>query len=176
MLAYLFAQCSHAVGEFSLPAIAASLLSFLSFLSKFREISWGEVFSRKEERGDDDDETKYSSSPNELFFSAAKFFFVGRNFWREERTRQIFFFFSFSYRGGVSLEWKRKRERRRYSPILFSFAEDCILRQCFTLRNEFQDVERARKEGFFNDLDLERGLESSKHSWRRLLHLLHPQR
>lgn len=118
MLAYLFAQCSHAVGEFSLPAIAASLLSFLSFLSKFREISWGEVFSRKEERGDDDDETKYSSSPNELFFSA-KFFFVGRNFWREERTRQIFFsFLSLIAEGWVS----NGRENEREGDILLFFS------------------------------------------------------
>lgn len=125
MLAYLFAQCSHAVGEFSLPAIAASLLSFLSFLSKFREISWGEVFSRKEERGDDDDETKYSSSPNELFFSAAKFFFVGRNFWREERTRQIFFsFLSLIAEGWVSngRENERRVFRNREGDILLFFS------------------------------------------------------
>lgn len=89
--------------------------SFLNF-AKFRG---GRFFSRKEERGDDDDETKYSSSPNELFFSAAKFFFVGRNFWREERTRQIFFsFLSLIAEGWVS----NGRENEREGDILLFFS------------------------------------------------------
>lgn len=57
----------------------------------------------------------------------------------------------------------RKREGENI-PILFSFAEEFyVLRQCFSRWDvEFQNVERARKEGSFNDLDLE-GLESSQH-------------
>lgn len=95
--------------------------ALLPLLSKFREISWGEVFSRKEERGDDDDETKCSSSPNELFFSAAKFFFVGRNFWREQRTRQIFFsFLSLIAEGWVSNG--RENEFFEIEKAIFSYS------------------------------------------------------
>lgn len=129
MLAYLFAPCSHAAGEFSLPAIAASLLSFLAFLSflnfaKFRGGGFRRVFQKGNEGDDDDDETKYSPSiqiilfGREISWGGIFEFLKGR----EDETKfdeffsriyscsffSFFFYFLFLIAEGMSLEWKRR--------------------------------------------------------------------
>lgn len=92
-----------------------------------------------------------------FFLSSFIFFFLSRKGWVSNGRDEFFPFRNFFSKEDEFFEIGKAI----YSPILFSFAEDYILRQCFTLRNEFQDVERARKEGSFNDLDLGRGLENT---------------
>lgn len=119
MLAYLFAPCSHAVGEFSLPAIAASLLSFLSFLSKFREISWGRFFPERK-RGATTTTRRNILLPLTNYSFRPRNFFSWGGIFEGKRGRDKFFF---SFLSLIAEGWvSNGRENEREGDILLFFS------------------------------------------------------
>lgn len=190
-----FQHGSHAVGEWvsSLPAIAASLLSFLPRLSISRDFV-GEGAFQKGRGGDDDDETRSPSRRN-YGFSRGFSILKGRED-AEDEIRPIFFLvfirvyvrFSSLFRGrGRGFERKRRQEtsvcnffskedefskkRRREYSYSFLFCRG-VLRQCFHV--ETLNFRMGAKRRIFQRFGFGRVGEFWTR-WGRRLHLLHPR-
>lgn len=153
MLAYLFAQCSHAVGEFSLPAIAASLLSFLSFLSKFREISWGRFFPERK-RG------ATTTTRRNILLPLTNYSFRPRNFFswggifegKRGRDKFSFLFFFLSRRGESRME-EKTREKAIFSYSFF-FCRGLYFETMFHVEKRISGCRTGTKRRIFQRLGL----------------------
>lgn len=152
MLAYLFAPCSHAVGEFSLPAIAASLLSFLSFLN-FAKFRGGRFFPERK-RG------ATTTTRRNILLPLTNYSFRPRNFFswggifegKRGRDKFFFLFFLLSRRGESRME-EKTREKAIFS-YSFLFCRGLYFETMFHVEKRISGCRTGTKRRIFQRLGL----------------------
>lgn len=152
MLAYLFAPCSHAVGEFSLPAIAASLLSFLSFLN-FAKFRGGRFFPERKRGATTTTRRNILLPLTNYSFRPRSFFSWGGIFeGKRGRDKFSFLFFLLSRRGESRME-EKTREKAIFS-YSFLFCRGLYFETMFHVEKRISGCRTGTKRRIFQRLGL----------------------